>query len=448
MTHTPVLSIILAAGKGTRMCSKLPKPMHRLAHRSILGHVLATVRKAGHKKIAVVIGPDMDHLAEEAHSHAANCIICVQANRLGTANAVLSAQNVLAEHTGDVFVLFADTPLLRPETLINASAMLNKGANLVVMGFETNNPKGYGRLVIDSQGNLAAIREHSEATLQEQTIRICNSGVMAFRCSNFIAMLNQIDNNNIKQEYYLTDIVEVAHRHKLSCSVLLCDEEELLGINDRVQLAVAESKFQNQARNAAMYSGATLIDPSTVWFAYDTTLGQDVIVEPNVFFGPGVNIADGTHIRANCYIEGTIIGSGSCIGPYARLRPGAKLGTDVNIGNFVEVKNTIIGDNVKANHLSYLGDGTIGSGANIGAGTIFCNYDGFNKHSTVIGEKSFIGSNTSLVAPIQIGSGAIIGSGSVITRSVPDNALAIERNRQVHKKIWANKFRTLISRKR
>ncbi len=451
MVSATVLSIILAAGKGTRMRSKLPKPMHHLAHSSILGHVIAAAQAAQaaqHNKISVVVGPGMDDVAEEARKHAPRCTTYVQSDQLGTADAVLAAREALAGHEGDVFVLFADTPLLRPQTLQKVSEVLGEGANLVVLGFEARDPTGYGRLLIDANGDLAAIREHNDATGQERKVRVCNSGVMAFRCPDLIALLDQIDNDNAKCEFYLTDIVEIARRHQLTCRVVTCDEDELLGINNRVQLAEAEAKFQSQARLSAMLNGATLIDPSTVWFAYDTVIGQDVIIEPNVFFGPGVIIDDGARIYANSYIEGAKIGVGARVGPYARLRPGAKLGAAAKVGNFVEIKNVEMGDGAKANHLSYLGDGIVGEKANIGAGTIFCNYDGFNKHRTVIGENAFVGSNSSLVAPVKIGDGALVGSGSVITRDVPDNALALERNEQAHKEGWAARFRAMMSRKR
>ena len=430
------------------MRSQLPKPMHRVAHRSMLGHVIATAQTAGHNKISVIVGPDMDLVVDEARKYEPNCMTYVQSRQLGTADAVLAAREALVEHTGDVFVLYADTPLLRPQTLKEVSQVLAQGAQLVVLGFEARDPTGYGRLLTDANGDLTAIREHNDATEEERQVRICNSGVMAFRCPNLVALLDQIDDNNAKREFYLTDVVEIARQRQLVCRVVNCAEDELFGINDRVQLAEAEARFQSRARVAAMQNGVTLIDPSTVWFAYDTTIGQDVLIEPNVFFGPDVSIANGVHIRANSHIEGATVGAGARIGPYARLRPGARLGAGVHIGNFVEVKNVDVGDGAKANHLAYLGDGSVGTGANIGAGTIFCNYDGFNKHRTSIGEGAFVGSNTSLVAPVAIGKGALVGSGSVITRDVPDDALALERNEQSCREGWAARFRAMMSREK
>jgi len=443
----PVLSIILAAGKGTRMRSSLPKPLHHIAHRSMLGHVITTAQESGHANISVIVGPGMDNVADEARRHAPACTTYVQPNQLGTADAVLAAREALTGHNGDVFVLFADTPLLSTATLNSVSDALNQGAHLVVLGFEARDPTGYGRLLTDANGDLTAIREHNDATEVERATRVCNSGVMAFRCPDLIALLDRIDNNNAKSEFYLTDIVEIARREGLTCRIVTCPEDELLGINDRAQLAEAEARFQDRARSFALRNGATMIAPETVWLAYDTSIGKDVVIEPNVFFGPGVDVADGAHIRANSHIEGATIGQGARIGPFTRLRPGTKLGNDVRVGNFVEVKNVAMNEGAKANHLAYLGDGMVGEGANIGAGTIFCNYDGFNKNRTEVAEQAFVGSNSSLVAPVRVGRGALIGSGSVITRDVPDEALAVERTQQVHKEGWAARFRALMSRK-
>ena len=446
MTSNHVTSIILAAGKGTRMRSSLPKPLHSIAHRSLLGHVISTVQTARHTAISVVVGPGMENVTEEARHHAPACAIYVQPNQRGTADAVLAARDALTGYNGDVFVLFADTPLIRPETLTKVSKALDEGAHVAVLGFEAEDPTGYGRLLMDANGNLLAIREHNDATADERAVRLCNSGVMAFRCPDLVTLLDKIGTNNAKHEYFLTDIIEIARRQQLKCRVVSCDQQELLGINDRSQLAEAQAVFQTRARLCAMLDGATLIDPATVWFAYDTTIGQDVIIEPNVFFGPGVTVGNGVHIRANSHIEGATIGPGARIGPYARLRPGTELGAHVHIGNFVEVKNVVMGDGAKANHLAYLGDGSVGASANIGAGTIFCNYDGFNKHRTEIEDGAFIGSNSSLVAPLRIGRGAMVGSGSVITRNVAGDSLALERNQQIQKDGWAARFRAMMMR--
>ncbi len=446
MCATAVLSIILAAGKGTRMRSAMPKPLHAIAGRSLLAHTMATARSAGHTRQAVVVGPDMDGVVAEATANNPECETFLQADQLGTAHAALAARAALASHRGDVFVLFADTPLLRPETLQSASQALAAGANLVVLGFEAADPTGYGRLLTDAAGNITAIREHREANPEERRVKLCNSGVMAFRCPELLSLLDDITNHNANGEYYLSDAVELARARQLTCRVVRCAESELLGINDRTQLAQAEAVFQNRARRAAMINGATLIAPETVWFSFDTKIGRDVTIEPNVFLGPGVTIHDNAQICANTHLVGTTIGAGARVGPFARMRPGADIGPQAHIGNFVEVKNTTVGTGAKANHLAYLGDGDIGRGANIGAGTIFCNYDGFNKHRTEIGSGAFVGSNASLVAPVKIGPQAYIGSGSVITRDVPGDALALERTQQTTREGWAQKFRRLMAR--
>ena len=446
MTVTPVLSIILAAGKGTRMKSELPKPLHEVAGRSILAHVMDLAGQAGHRANVVVIGPDMDNVREDALAQQGDARTFVQENQKGTADAVLAARAALQGHDGDVYVLFCDTPLLRPETLARMAAALDSGANIVVLGFEAADPTGYGRLVTDADGQLLAIREHRDASSNERQITLCNSGVMAFRCPNLCALLDQITDANAKREFYLTDTVEIARGEGLNCAVVSCPEAELLGINDRAQLAEAEAQFQQRLRTAAMAEGATLIAPETVWLSHDTVIGRDVIIEPNVFIGPGVRIEDNVLIRANCHIEGAHIGTGAKVGPFARLRPGADLGPNVHIGNYVEVKNVKLGEGAKANHLAYLGDGSVGDGANIGAGTIFCNYDGFQKHRTTVGSGAFVGSNSALVAPVKIGDGAFIGSGSVITKDVAADSLALERSRQIVREGWAAKFRALMKR--
>ena len=441
------LTIVLAAGKGTRMKSQLPKALHQIGGRSLLGHVLAASRAAIAGNVAVVVGPDMASVAAEADAQARGARTFLQAGQQGTADAVLAAREAIAEG-GDVFVLFCDTPLIRSETLGRMQAALDTGAHVAVLGFEAQDPTGYGRLLTSADGELLAIREHNDATEEERAVRLCNSGVMAFRVGDLNGLLDQIDANNAKGEYYLTDAIELARKAGLKAVAVASDEEELLGVNDRRQLAVAEGVFQSRMRDQAMIEGATLIAPETVWFSHDTRIGRDCIIEPNVFFGPGVEIADNVVIRANSHIEGARIAAGARIGPFARLRPGAELGADVHIGNFVEVKNVAMGQGSKANHLAYLGDGSVGAKANIGAGTIFCNYDGFFKHRTEIGDGAFVGSNSALVAPVKIGDGAFVGSGSVISRDVPADALSLERNEQVTHAGWAEKFRTLMKRRK
>ena len=375
--------------------------------------------------------------------------VFIQHDRRGTADAVLAARQAIArEAQGKTVVLYGDTPLITPATLARLLVAIDGGAAVTVLGFEADDPTGYGRLVRNAAGDLVAIREEKDATDAERKIRLCNSGVMGLRSDKVLSLLERIGNDNAKGEFYLTDAIEIACKDGLRAAAVACDEQEVLGVNDRVQLAEAEAIFQRRAREAAMRGGATLVAPETVWLSHDTAIGQDVVIEPNVVFGPGVTIEDGAEIKAHSHIEGARIGRGARIGPFARLRPGADLGKGVHIGNFVEVKNVVMGDGAKANHLAYLGDGSVGPKANIGAGTIFCNYDGFNKHRTEIGANAFVGSNSALVAPVQIGDGAFIGSGSVITRDVPANALALERSEQQLHVEWASKFRTIMQRRK
>jgi bifunctional UDP-N-acetylglucosamine pyrophosphorylase/glucosamine-1-phosphate N-acetyltransferase len=389
----------------------------------------------------------MEAVAEEAERQAPGARTFLQAGQQGTADAVLAAREAIAG-AGDVFVLFCDTPLIRGETLAQMQAALDEGAHIAVLGFEADDPTGYGRLLTSPSGELMAIREHNDASAEERKVRLCNSGVMAFRMKDLNSLLDQIDANNAKREYYLTDAIEVARKAGMKAVTVASGEEELLGVNDRRHLAVAEAVFQSRMRDEVMVDGVTLIAPETVWFSHDTHIGRDCIIEPNVFFGPGVEIGDDVHIRANSHIEGARIAAGARIGPFARLRPGADLGADVHIGNFVEVKNVAMGAGAKANHLAYLGDGLVGAKVNIGAGTIFCNYDGFFKHRTEVGEGAFIGSNSALVAPVRIGDGAFVGSGSVISKDVPNDALSLERSEQATHEGWAEKFRTLMKRRK
>ncbi|MGE0025234.1 MAG: bifunctional UDP-N-acetylglucosamine diphosphorylase/glucosamine-1-phosphate N-acetyltransferase GlmU [Hyphomicrobium sp.] len=444
----PLLTVVLAAGKGTRMRSALPKVLHQIAGRSMLGHVLALSREVGGDRLAVVVGPGMEAVRKEALAAAPDAAVLVQENQLGTADAVLAARAVIGAHSGDLMVLFADTPLITAATIGKLRAELDRGAQLAVLGFEARDPGSYGRLLTETDGTLTAIREAKDASPTELQVRLCNSGVMAFRVDAPLDVLGRIGNANAKGEYYLTDAVEIVRGQGGRAAVVVCPEDEVLGVNARSELAAAEAIWQRRARAAAMAEGVTLIAPETVWLSFDTVLGRDVTIEPNVFFGPGVTVEDGAEIKANCHIEGAHIGAGARVGPFARLRPGARLGRDVHVGNFVEVKNVALGDGAKANHLSYLGDGSVGAKANIGAGTIFCNYDGFFKHKTEIGEGAFVGSNSALVAPVKIGAGAYIGSGSVITKDVAADALALERSAQEERPGWAAKFRIMMARRK
>jgi bifunctional UDP-N-acetylglucosamine pyrophosphorylase/glucosamine-1-phosphate N-acetyltransferase len=451
MPSDGLLFVILGAGKGTRMKSDIPKVLHRIAGRSMVGHVLSIAGAssgAETPKIAVVVGPGHEAVRDEARRLAPSAQIFTQEMQLGTADAVKAALPAIENHSGDVIVLFADTPLFQPQTIAAVRAALQSGRDLVVVGFEAADPTGYGRLITDAAGQLVAIREQKDASIEEQAIRLCNAGVMGVRGARLTSLLAQIGNDNANREYYLTDAVGAARAAGLSSAIIVCPEDEVLGVNSRDQLATAEAIWQARRRHVAMREGATLIAPETVWFAHDTRIGRDVVIEPNVFFGPGVTIGDGVEIRANCHIEGATVATGARVGPFARLRPGADLGTDVHIGNFVEVKNVVLDAGAKANHLAYLGDGHVGTDANIGAGTIFCNYDGFFKHRTEVGARAFIGSNSALVAPVKIGEGAFVGSGSVITKNVAPDALAVERSTQEERPGWAAKFRSMMKRRK
>jgi bifunctional UDP-N-acetylglucosamine pyrophosphorylase / glucosamine-1-phosphate N-acetyltransferase len=441
MTGRPWLSIILAAGLGTRMKSALSKVMHAVAGRPMVAHAAAAAIEAGAGQLAVVIGPDMEAVATALGGLGTRAASFVQRERLGTAHAVLAAREAIAAFDGDVIIQYGDTPLLRPDTLTRLLAVLDRGAGMAVLGFEAENPFGYGRLILGEDGGLTAIREEKDATESERAIRLCNSGVMACRAERLLPILERIGNANAKGEYYLTDAVEIAWRSGLAVAVEVCAEEEVMGVNDRAQLAGAERIMQQRLRLAAMQGGTTLMAPETVTFSHDTRLGRDVIVEPNVFFGPGVTVEDDVHIKANCYFEEAHIRAGAIVGPFARLRPGADIGPDARIGNFVEVKKAVIEAGAKVNHLAYIGDARVGPNANIGAGTIVCNYDGFSKHFTDIGAGAFVGSNSALVAPVKIGDGAYIGTGSVVTRNIEANALALERGELKQLPGWAARFR-------
>ncbi|HKF08878.1 MAG TPA: bifunctional UDP-N-acetylglucosamine diphosphorylase/glucosamine-1-phosphate N-acetyltransferase GlmU [Xanthobacteraceae bacterium] len=434
------LAIVLAAGEGTRMRSARPKVLHAIAGRSLLAHVLDAVREAGGTMTAVVVGPAAGAVAAEAKRILPDAEIFVQADRRGTAHAVLAAKTAIARTPDDVLVIFGDTPLIRPRTLTRIREALAEGAAVVVLGFRAKDPTGYGRLVLED-GELVAIREETDASRAERAADLCNGGLMAFAGPTALAILERIGNDNRKGEYYLTDAVTVARAMGCKAAVIETEEDDVRGINTNAQLAETGAVLQQRLRQAAMEGGVTLMAPETVFLSSDTKFGRDVVVEPFVVFGAGVTVEDNSVIRSFSHLEGAHVGKGAMVGPYARLRPGARLHEHVHVGNFVEIKEAVIEAGAKANHLSYIGDATVGAGANVGAGTITCNYDGVAKHRTEIGKNAFIGSNSALVAPLKIGDGAYVGSGSVITHDVPAAALALARGRQVVKDGWARRLR-------
>jgi bifunctional UDP-N-acetylglucosamine pyrophosphorylase/glucosamine-1-phosphate N-acetyltransferase len=434
------LAVVLAAGEGTRMKSAKPKVLHEIAGRPMLGHVLAALDAAGAGDVAVVVGPGREDVAEAARQTLPRAEIFVQTERLGTAHAVLAARAAIARGYDDLLVVFADTPLVSAATFAAMRARLAEGAGVVALGFEAGDPTGYGRLLLDGD-SLVAIREHKDASESERAVTTCNAGLMALDGKAALRLLEGIGNDNAQKEYYLTDAVAAARAAGLPALALLAAEDEVMGVNDRVQLAAAEHVLQRRLREAAMRAGATMIDPETVYLSFDTKIGRDVVIEPNVFFGPGVTVADHVRVRAFSHFEGADVGAGVIAGPFSRLRPGAKLDENVHVGNFVEVKNAHLGVGAKANHLTYIGDADIGAGSNLGAGTVTCNYDGFDKSRTKVGANVFVGVHAALVAPIEIGDGAYIGTGSVVTENVEPDALVIARARQVAKPGWAKSFR-------
>lgn len=434
-----IAAIVLAAGKGTRMKSALPKVLHRIAGRSMVGHVLDNLAALKVAKTAVVIAPGMEALAREVAPHPT----VIQQEQRGTGHAVAAARAAVGRVDGTVLVLFGDSPFVTAETMGRLAARREAADRpaVVVLGMRPKDPTGYGRLVADAGGNLAAIVEHRDADEKQRGIPLCNSGVMAIDGPMLWDLVDAIGNANAKQEFYLTDIVAIARQRGHVAAVVEAPAEELVGVNSRAELAAAEALYQQRLRERAFENGVTMTDPTSVFLCADTKLGQDVTIGPNVVFGPGVTVADNVEIRAFCHIEGAAIESGAVIGPFARLRPGSKIGPDVHVGNFVETKNAVLGKGAKANHLTYLGDAEVGAGSNIGAGTITCNYDGFFKEKTTIGEDVFIGSNSALVAPVTIGEGAIVAAGSVITRDVEPHSMAVARGQQTDKPGWAAKFR-------
>ncbi|TFZ60334.1 bifunctional UDP-N-acetylglucosamine diphosphorylase/glucosamine-1-phosphate N-acetyltransferase GlmU [Methylorubrum sp. Q1] len=435
-------AIVLAAGKGVRMRSGRPKVLHALANRSMLGHVLAAVQEAGAARLAVVVEPDREDIVREIERLAPGASVHLQAERLGTAHAVLAARAAL-EVGQDVLVAFGDTPLVTAETFARLRAPLHEGAAVAVLAFEAADPTGYGRVLTEGD-RVLAIREEKDASQDERQVNLSNAGLMALSGAHALDLLERIGNDNANREYYLTDAVALAAGDGLSVAVVPVAEAEAQGVNDRVQLSQAEATIQARLRRAAQLGGATLIAPETVFLSVDTVLGRDVVVEPHCVFGPGVVVGDGCTIRAFSHLHDARLMEGADIGPHVRLRGGAVLGAGVHLGNFVEIKNATLHAGAKASHLTYLGDAEVGAGANIGAGTITCNYDGVSKHRTLIGEGAFIGSNSALVAPVSIGAGALVGAGSVITRDVPADALAVARGRQVTREGAAKTLRQTL----
>jgi len=429
--------VILAAGKGTRMKSAVPKVLHAVAGRPMIEHVLAAAGEAGAVRRVVVLAKDMDPVAKAV----APAQVAIQDPPLGTGHAVLAARDALKDFEGRVAILFADTPLIRPENFAVVEKAMDGGAAIGVLGFRPADPAMYGRMMTAKDGTLERIVEFKDASAEERTVTFCNSGIMIVESKHLFALLDRVDNKNAQGEYYLPTIVSVARSQGLRVVTAEAPADDVMGVDNRVLLSRAEAIMQGRLRERAMLAGATLTDPETVWFSHDTEIGRDVTIGQNVVFGPKVKVADNVTIKPFCHFEDCTIAEGAIVGPYARLRPGAVIGRDVHIGNFVEVKKAVIEDGAKANHLAYIGDARVGARANIGAGTITCNYDGFDKHFTNIGADVFIGSNSALVAPVKIGDGAYVGAGSVITKEVERDALAVERNDQRQAAGWATKFR-------
>jgi len=440
MTERHLACIVLAAGKGTRMKSDLPKVLHRVAGRPLVAHAVAAAEALRPDRMVVVVGPGMDAVARAA----APWPTAVQAERRGTAHAVLAARGVLGEFDGDVVVLYGDTPLLAAETLSRlVEARRGPGdPALAAAGMRPADPKRYGRFVLGGAGELLRIVEFADATSEERAIGLCNAGIMAFDGARLWQLLDAVEPRNAQGEYYLTDAVAVARARGWGCAAIELPEEEVMGIDSRADLALAEGMMQDRLRRRALEGGTTLVDPATVWLSADTRFGRDVEVAQNVVFGPGVEVGDGASILPFCHLEGVRIAAGARVGPFARLRPGTEVGEGAHVGNFVELKAAALGAGAKVNHLSYVGDADVGAGANVGAGTITCNYDGFDKHRTSIGAGAFVGSNTALVAPVTVGEGAIVAAGSTVTADVPADALAVARGTQAVKDGWARAYRT------
>lgn len=439
----PIAIVVLAAGKGTRMRSDFAKVLHKAAGRTLLAHVLLSAAQAKPERTVVVSGPDMPEVGREAQQVVPGAVIGIQDKRQGTAHAVGIARDGLKGFDGTVLVLYGDVPLIRTETIVALAEAVNEESPLAVLGFRAANPTGYGRLIQNRSGKLIAIREELDTTVDERRIDLCNSGFIAIKAKLLWELLPKITNANAKGEYYLTDLVGLTVAEDRQVALAECPEAEVHGVNTRVQLAQIEGLLQARYRQSAMDNGATLIDPPSVFLSADTRIGKDVTIEPHVVIGPKVTIGDNVEILSFSHIEGAEISDGVRVGPFARLRPGAEIGKNAHIGNFVEIKKAKIGEGAKANHLSYIGDASVGPRSNIGAGTITCNYDGYEKHHTEIGADVFVGSNTALVAPVTVGDGANIAAGSVITQNVPNDALAIARGQQSVKPGWAKKYREL-----
>ncbi|ATA99000.1 bifunctional UDP-N-acetylglucosamine diphosphorylase/glucosamine-1-phosphate N-acetyltransferase GlmU [Sinorhizobium meliloti] len=434
------LAIILAAGESTRMKSAMSKVLHPVAGRPMIAHVVDALASASISDVALVVGRDADAVSAAAATDEVAVTSFLQKERLGTAHAVLAAREAIAKGYDDVLVVFGDTPLITAAPLKAARDGLAAGNDVVVIGFQATDPTGYGRLIV-KDGALVAIREHRDASDEERRITYCNGGLMAIDGRKALDLLNRIGNANAKGEYYLTDLVEIARSLDGRAIAVEAPEEELTGCNTRAELAYIERLWQQRRRHELMLAGVSMIAPETVFLSWDTALAQDVLLEPNVVFGPGVRVESGAVIHAFSHLEGAHVRAGATVGPFARLRPGADLGAKSKVGNFCEVKNAEIGAGAKVNHLTYIGDAFVGAGSNIGAGTITCNYDGVNKHVTRIGANAFVGSNSSLVAPVSIGDGALVASGSVITEDVPADAVAFGRARQDVKPGRAPKLR-------
>ena len=430
-------AIILAAGKGTRMKSALPKPLHRVGGHAMLAWSIDAARAAGADRIVTVLSPGSDDI----QSWLDGAPFAIQQDQLGTGDAVAAARDAVGDEKGVAIVMFADTPLVSAASLKRLAEGVEAGAGIVIAGFEPDNPAGYGRLVQDKDGRVSRIVEDRDASAGEREIGLCNGGIMAVRRESLFGWLDRVTNDNAKGEYYLTDIVALANEDGVPVTHVVVGEHDVMGVNDRADLARAEAALQGRLRHAAMEAGITLIAPETVFLSADAVIERDVIIEPHVVIGAGCHIGEGTIIHAFSHLEGARLGACCVIGPYARLRPGTDAGDGVKIGNFVEVKKSRLGEGAKANHLTYVGDAEVGAEANIGAGTITCNYDGFGKYRTLIGDGAFIGSNSSLVAPVSIGAGAIIGAGSTITEDVGDNAIAVARAHTRERPAAASKFR-------
>ena len=443
--HTDFAAIILAAGKGTRMKSDMHKVLHPIAGRPMLAHLLDAVDSLGPHRTVVVVGNGREQVEPLVAAH--DGVVVVQEPQQGTAHAVRQAEGALAGFEGDILILYGDTPFVTPETMRRMLERLKETDSpaVAVVASRPADPRHYGRILAETDGTILKMVEYKDATEEERALDLCNSGLMAARSADLWPLLARVGNANEAGEYYLPDIVMLAAADGRASAAIEVPADEVEGINSRAELAAAEASWQARRRARAMADGVSLIAPETVWFSHDTRIGRDTIVEPNVVFGPGAQIGEGVHIRAFSHIEGATIAAGAGIGPYARLRPGAEIGEGARVGNFVEVKNARLGKGAKANHLAYLGDAEVGAGANIGAGTITCNYDGFFKYSTVIGEGAFIGSNTALVAPVTVGKGALVAAGSVITRDVADDALALARATQVEKPGRAKRFREAMA---